>query len=153
MGDRRESVNSKIDKQAVLELLDRILEMELAGAVRYTHYSFMVFGHSRIPIVSWLRAQASQSITHAHEAGDLVTTHGGNPSLKIGPLLSKHGKSIDGMLREILEHENSGLALYEKLLSQVEGRHVPLEEYARRMVHEESHDIAEIEKMLRKTGS
>jgi bacterioferritin len=142
---------SSMDKKAVLETLNAILEMELAGAIRYTHYSFMVFGHSRIPIVSWLRGQASQSITHAHEAGDLITAHGGYPSLKVGSLLTSHGKSIDAMLREILDHENSGLALYEKLLSQVEGSHVPLEEYARRMIHDEANDVAEIEKMLRKT--
>ena len=141
---------SRMDKKAVLETLNAILEMELAGAIRYTHQSLMIFGHSRIPIVGWLRDQASQSVTHAHEAGDLITTHGGNPSLKIAPLLSKHEKSINGMLREILAFENSGLGLYEKLLSQVEGRHVALEEYARRMIHDESEDIAEIEKMLRK---
>lgn len=143
---------SRMDKKAVLETLNAILEMELAGAIRYTHHSFTVFGHSRIPIVSWLRDQASQSVTHAHEAGDLITAHGGHPSLKVGALLSSHAKSIDGMLREIEAHETSGLSLYEKLLSQVEGRHVALEEYARRMTHDESKDIAEIEKMLRKTG-
>ena len=143
---------SSMDKKAVLDTLNEILEMELAGAVRYTHYSFMVFGHSRIPIVSWLREQGSQSMTHAHEAGDLITAHGGHPSLKVGSLLTSHRESIDAMLREILDHENSGVALYEKLLSQVEGVHVALEEYARRMIHDEAKDIAEIEKMLRKTG-
>jgi bacterioferritin len=141
---------STMDKKAVLETLNAILEMELAGAVRYTQYSFIVFGHSRIPIVSWLRDQASQSMTHANEAGDLVTTHGGYPSLKVGSLLTSHVKSIDGMLQEILDYENSGLALYQKLLSQVDSLDVALEEYARRMIHDETNDIAEIEKMARK---
>lgn len=100
-----------------------------------------------------MRDQAAQSITHAHEAGDLITAHGGFPSLKVGPLLPSHSRSIDAMLREILIHENAGVALYEKLLARVEGRHVPLEEYARRMIHDETTDIAEIEKMLRKTGT
>ena len=45
-------------REQSLVLLNKILELELAGVVRYTHYSFMVFGHSRIPIVSWLRDQA-----------------------------------------------------------------------------------------------
>ena len=144
--------SNPMDKQAVLDTLNAILEMELAGAIRYTHYSFMIFGHSRIPIVHWMRDQASQSFTHAHEAGDLITTHGGEPSLKVGNLLTSHSKSIDAMLREILDHEHSGVVLYRKLLSQVEDLHVPLEEYARRMIHDEARDIAEIEKMLRRTG-
>ena len=41
-----------IDKQEVVDLLNRILESELAGVVRYTHYSLLVFGFHRIPIVS-----------------------------------------------------------------------------------------------------
>lgn len=146
-------LHDRLDEKAVVETLNEILEMEMGGALRYTHYSFIVFGHSRIPIVSWLRDQASQSITHAHEAGDLITTHGGYPSLNAANPVSSQGKSIDAMLGDILEYEKSGLALYEKLLSEVEGRHVALEEYARRMIHDESNDIAEIEKMLRKTGA
>ena len=33
-----------IDKEDVVAVLNRILESELAGVVRYTHYSFPVFG-------------------------------------------------------------------------------------------------------------
>ena len=62
-----------IDEKAVVEALNRILEIELAGVVRYLHYSFMVYGYNRIPIVSWLRGQASESMLHAQEAGELIT--------------------------------------------------------------------------------
>ena len=63
----------KLDKAAAVALLNEILETELAGVVRYTHYALMVFGYSRIPIVSWLRAEATTSLVHANEAGELVT--------------------------------------------------------------------------------
>lgn len=46
-----------IEKDKVIAVLNQILESELAGVVRYTHYSFLVFGFGRIPIVSWLRQQ------------------------------------------------------------------------------------------------
>ena len=55
-----------IDSKAVIAALNKILEAELAGVVRYTHYSLMVFGYNRIPIVGWLREQANESLTHAH---------------------------------------------------------------------------------------
>jgi bacterioferritin len=45
-----------IEKDKVIAVLNQILESELAGVVRYTHYSFLVFGFGRIPIVSWLPA-------------------------------------------------------------------------------------------------
>ena len=46
--------------QKVIDALNRVLELELAGVVRYMHYSFMIFGHNRIPIVAWLRDQANE---------------------------------------------------------------------------------------------
>ena len=64
------------DQATAVALLNEILETELAGVVRYTHYALMVFGHSRIPIVSWLRAEANTSLAHANEAGELVTHFG-----------------------------------------------------------------------------
>ncbi len=142
----------EIDKAAVIATLNRILETELAGVVRYTHYSLMIFGYNRIPIVSWMRGQATESLTHAQDAGEKVTQLGEHPSLSIGPLLETHRHDLGDILRESLEHEKNGLALYRDLLYLVEGRSVFLEEYARRMVFEEETHVGEVEKMLRKPG-
>jgi len=140
------------DKTKVIGLLNEILESELAGVVRYTHYSLMVFGHSRIPIVSWLRQQASLGLTHAHAAGEIVTHFGGHPSLKIGHLLETHKHEINDILRESLEAEEEGLGLYRKLLGLVKDKSVFLEEYARRMISEEELHVGEVSKMLRRPG-
>ena len=67
---------AELDKERAIGLLNRILEQELAGVVRYTHYSFLVFGHNRIPIVSWPREQAAESLTHAQQAGEMITPAG-----------------------------------------------------------------------------
>jgi bacterioferritin len=142
----------QIDKAAVMATLNRILETELAGVVRYTHYSLMIFGYNRIPIVSWMRGQATESLTHAQDAGEKITQLGEHPSLSIGPLLETHRHDLGDILREALEHEKNGLALYRELLNLVEGRSVFLEEYARRMVFEEETHVGDVEKMLRKPG-
>jgi bacterioferritin len=141
-----------LDTERVIDSLNQILELELAGFVRYLHYSFMVFGHNRIPITAWLRDQAEESKTHAVLAGEHVTSLGGHPSLKIGSLLETHKHSIDAILREALEHESVGLAEYRKLLGLVQGRSVWLEEYARDQTAAEEQHQAEIHKMLRKPG-
>jgi bacterioferritin len=140
------------DKSAAVKLLNQIMEAELAGVVRYTHYSLMVFGHNRIPIVSWLRNEATTCLTHANEAGELVTHFGDHPSLKIGSLLETHKHGINDILVESLEAEKTGLALYKQLLDMVVDRSVLLEEYARRMIAEEELHIGEVNKMLRKPG-
>ena len=140
------------DKTKIVKLLNEILEAELAGVVRYTHYSLMVFGYNRIPIVSWLREQASTGLAHANAAGEMVTHFGEHPSLKIGHLLETQKHQIDDILRESLEAEKEGLGLYRQLLDLVKDKSVFLEEYARRMIAEEELHVGEVNKMLRRPG-
>jgi bacterioferritin len=137
----------------VINALNAILEIELAGVVRYMHYSLMIFGYSRIPIVKWMRDQAEESLAHAAAAGEQITALGGHPSLKIGKLLETYHHDIDQILREAVEHEREGLALYRELLARVKDRSIALEEYARSMVASEETHINEIEKMLRQPGA
>jgi len=138
-----------MNEKKVIEQLNTILEAELAGVVRYTHYALMVFGHNRIPIVKWLRDQAAESLGHASEAGEHITTLGGHPSLKIGKLTETHKHSITDILKESLEHEEQQVHNLRELLTLVEDKSVYLEEYARDMICEEEAHIAEVKKMLR----
>ena len=140
------------DKAKAVELLNHIMEAELAGVVRYTHYSLMIFGHNRIPIVSWLRNEANTCLSHANEAGELVTHFGEHPSLKIGALLETHKHGVNDILIESLEAERTGLALYRELYELVRDRSVLLEDYARRMIADEELHVGEVNKMLRKPG-
>lgn len=139
---------TKKNNDQIIEALNRILEAELAGVVRYTHYALMIFGHNRIPIVKWFRDQASESLAHANEAGEHITTLGGHPSLKIGNLLETHSHSINAILNESLEHEEIQIQNLYSLLKLVEGSSVYLEEYAREMIVEEEAHVAEVRKML-----
>jgi bacterioferritin len=141
-----------MDNDKVLKTLNRIMELELAGVVRYTHYALMVYGFNRIPIVDWLEKQADEGLLHARQAGDLVTWLGGHPSLGIGPLLESHKHDIGDILRESLEHEAEALQAYETLLELVKDNNVRLEEYARDMIAEELAHQDEVDKMLRKPG-
>jgi len=141
-----------LDKDQVVGVLNRLLESELAGVVRYTHYSFLVFGFGRIPIVSWLRTQANESLLHAQQVGEWITALGAYPSLEIGALLDSHQHDIGAILRESLQTELKTLGVYRQLLDLVEGRSVALEEFARQMIHAEELHAAEVDKMLRKPG-
>ena len=127
---------AELDKEKAVNLLNRILEAELAGVVRYTHYSFLVFGHNRIPIVAWLREQAAELLTHAQQAGEMITLRR-LPVFGIGPLLDDHKTDTRAVMRESLETEGKALALYRDLLRCAEERSVLLEEYARQMVYAE----------------
>jgi bacterioferritin len=133
----------------VVECLNELLEHELAGVVKYTHYAFMVFGHNRIPICKWLREQGTESLGHANAIGEYVTAFGGHPSLKIGKLLESNKHKINDILKESLDHEKAQVARYQNLLKLVEGESVVLEEFARDMISAEEMHVFEVEKMLK----
>ncbi|HIG64616.1 MAG TPA: bacterioferritin [Methyloprofundus sp.] len=141
------------DTNKAIAILNKIMEIELAGVVRYTHYSLMVYGYNRIPIVDWMKGNANEGLSHAHRAGEFVTLLGGHPSLSIGKLLETENHDIGDILRESLEHEKTALEGYYDLLKLTEGgTSVLLEEYAREMIVAEEMHLDEVNKMLRHPG-
>ena len=142
----------ELDRDEALKVLNAIVELELAGAVRYTQYSLMVFGHGRIPITEWMREQAAEGLLHATLAGEEVTTLGGRVTLQIGDLVGTHRATVDEILQELLVYERRAVELYRRLLEVAEGASISLEEYARGMIRAEELHIAEVEKMLRRRG-
>jgi bacterioferritin len=140
------------NREEAIEILNGLVELELAGAVRYTQYSLMIFGHARIPIMHWMRQQASEALVHATEAGEEVTAMGARVSLEIGQLAGTFHASVDEILQELLIHERKGIELYQKLLKISEGWSISLEEFARTKIRGELMHLAEIEKMLRRRG-
>ena len=90
--------HNNIDTKEVISLLNEIMEYELAGVVRYTHYSLMVTGPHRLPIVDFLKEQASESLAHAQQAGEVLTGLDGHPSQKIAAIEETHNHSIRDIL-------------------------------------------------------
>ena len=133
----------------VCDLLNKVMEYELAGVVRYTHYSLMVSGPYRLPIVDFMKAQANESLLHAQQAGEVLTGLGGHPTQGIASIEETHRHDIYSLLSESLAHEKMALSLYNDLLAAVENRSIYLEEYARQMIGEEELHTLELAKMLR----
>jgi bacterioferritin len=138
-----------LDTPSTIELLNQIMEFELAGVVRYTHYSLMVTGPNRIPIVAFFKAQAGESLLHAQEAGEIITGLEGHPSQRIAPIEETHRHGVKDLLEESLHHEQKALAMYKQLLGVVENASVYLEEFARTKIGQEELHNLEIKKMLR----
>ncbi len=139
----------ELNTEKSVELLNSIMEFELAGVVRYTHYSLMVTGPNRIPIVQFFQAQANESLLHAQQAGEILTGLEGHPTLKVAPIEETNKHSVPDLLRESLNHEGKALELYKNFLEIVENASIYLEEYARTMIGQEELHNMEIKKMLR----
>lgn len=138
-----------LNTESTIELLNQIMEFELAGVVRYTHYSLMVTGPNRIPIVDFFKGQASESLTHAQEAGEIITGLEGHPNQRIATIEETHQHSVKDLLKESFNHEQRALDMYKKLLGVVQNASIYLEEYARTKIGEEEMHNLEIKKMLR----
>ena len=138
-----------MNNNEVLESLNKILEHELAGVVKYTHYAFMVQGPYRLSVVQWLREQALESLTHAEAVGEHITSLGEHPTLKISELLETHKHSTEDILNECLEHEKAAISAYYGLLKNIEGDSIMLEEFSRTMIATEEMHQAELKKMLK----
>ncbi len=134
------------------DLLCRIMEFELAGVVRYTHYSLMVAGPNRIPIVQFMKQQATESLLHASTAGEILVGLGGHPTLQIAEIAESYKHSVKDILEESLAHERTALDIYKKLLEVVEDCSVYLEEFARTQIAQEEMHGLEVRKMLRDVG-
>ena len=142
----------EIDSKLVCNILYEIMEYELAGVVRYTHSAMMVSGPYRLPIVTFLKEQAAESLMHAQQAGELIVGLDGHPSQRIAKIDETHRHSIKDILEESLDHELHALSLYKKLLGNVADRSIYLEEYARGLIGEEEQHSLELKAMLKDFG-
>ena len=137
-----------MEQKRIVKSLNNILELELAGVVKYTHYAFMVQGPYRLSVVEWLRVQAQESLMHAEAVGEHITSLGEHPTLKISDLLETHKHSTEDILNECLEHEREAIKAYYKLLKNVQNQSIMLEEFARGQIAAEEMHEAELKKML-----
>ncbi len=138
-----------IDTNKVCDILNEIVEYEMAGVVRYSHSSLMITGPNRIPIVAFLQEQANESLAHAIQAGELITGLDGHPSQRIANIEESHNHSVLQILEESLAHELHAVGLYKALLQEVSDASIYLEEYARGQIGAEEQHALELKKMLK----
>ncbi|MEM7271456.1 MAG: ferritin-like domain-containing protein [Actinomycetota bacterium] len=137
------------DTKKFLDVLNEIMKAELAGVVRYTHYSLVITGPNRLPLVDFMKMQASESLLHAQQVGEILTGLGGHPEQGIAEIEESHDHSLETVLRESIEHERRALDLYRQMLELAEGESVYLEEFARSQIGEEELHVIELNKLLR----
>ncbi len=138
-----------MNKKKIISKLTQIFDLELSGVIRYTHYSLMIFGANRLPLVDFFKGQANESLAHANLAGEHITGLGGHPPLNINEIKETFKHDISEILKETLEHEKKAIKNYYELLSLINGNSVYLEEYARSMIGQEELHSMEVEKMLK----
>ncbi len=135
------------ENQMIVEKLNKILESEISGVVRYLHYSLMITGPNRIPIVKWFHEQANEAFMHASIIGEKITALGGHPSLKTAAVPETTTHAVLDILKESLEFEKQAVDMYRSVLPLCRDN-IALEELIRDMIRKETEHIEEVVKML-----
>ena len=138
-----------IETEQIIPVLNDLMKAELAGVVRYTHYSLVITGPNRLPLVDFMKTQASESLLHAQQIGEILTGLGGHPEQGIAKIEESHDHSLETVLKESIEHESRAVLLYKKLLELSENNSVYLEEFAPTQIGEEEMHVIELHKLLR----
>ena len=142
-------MNNKIDEAKAIEILSVIYNLELNGVIRYTHYSLMIFGYNRLPLVDFFRGQATESLRHAEMAGEHITGLDGHPPLNTESIHETYKHEVKDILSESLNHEQEAIKVYYELLLEVQGKSIYLEEYCRGMIAQEEKDYNEMKKLIK----
>ena len=137
------------ENKKVLEVLNLIFQAEMAGVVRYLHYSFMIMGHNRIPIQKWFRDQAQEATDHTIQIGEKITSLGGHPPMILAKVEESNKHDVNQILKESLAYEEKTLELYIQLVK-LSSHDIALEEFARTFVKDETDHVDEMKKMLRR---
>lgn len=137
-----------MNKQKVIEEMNKCLQHELAVMIRYLHHSFLIFGTQRLQLVQLIRQSAQEGIVHATLLGDKITALGGYPELTVSETFTPGGKTVEEVLKEDLKNEVKALEGYKKLLKLVKDD-VAMDEMIRTIIGEEQQHVEELEKLLR----
>ncbi len=138
--------------EKLIQALNKDLEKEMAGIVRYLHHSFIVFGPNRGPLVQMFRTQAQESMAHAIQLGEKITALGGHPTVKVDQVFEPGYQSVEDMLSEDLKAEKAQLELYTKQLKEVGEYNLPMKLMLEQIIVSEQTHVEEMEKYLRTTN-
>jgi bacterioferritin len=139
---------TQLDLKQTIQLLNLILEFELAGVVRYTNYAVIAAkAADHLGIATFFKEQANESLEHAQQVGEmLIQLDNASPRFQITPVEQDH-LSVPDLLEASSQHEQSALRLYQVLLKTVQNVHPALEAFAIRMIETESSHEAEFQVM------
>ena len=140
-------------KERLIKALNKDLEREMAGIVRYLHHSFIVFGPNRGPLVQMFRDQANEATAHAIQLGEKITALGGHPTVKVEQVFEPGYQSVEDMLLEDLKAEKAQLTLYTEQLKEFGDDNLPIKLMLEQVIIAEQSHVDEMEKYLRKTNA
>src|SRR3954471_19436900 len=94
----------------LIESLNRVLSLELAGVIQYLQHSFLVTGPEREVFKEFFRDMSGEARDHAGLLGDKIVALGGVPTVEPGEI--RQSTDLAEMLKQGLELERTAMETY-----------------------------------------
>ena len=120
-----------LDRDATVEVLNRILHVELSGVMQHFHHRWMS---------NWLQSSRPRAIAIGQHIASLT----GGPSMGVDALMDDALASAENMMDAVRGYEQRRVEEYRKLLELVAGRSEGLEAFARAQIAAEDRHAAEL---------
>jgi len=120
-----------LDRDATVEVLNRILHVELSGVMQHLHHRWMS---------NWLQSSRPRAIAIGQHIASLT----GGPSVGVDALMDDALASAENLMDSVRGYEQRRVEEYRKLLELVAGRSEGLEAFARAQIAAEERHAAEL---------
>jgi bacterioferritin (cytochrome b1) len=130
-GEAGQPGQSTLDTEATVEVLNRILHMELSGVMQHFHHRW---------VARWLRTSRPRAVA----VGQHIASLQGGTAVDVGDLMEEALAGSAEILNVALAHEEERLGEYRKLLELVTGRSNGLETFARTQIAADERMLAEL---------
>jgi len=107
-----------IDKQKLIELLNKDLGLEYTATVQYVQHSGIMTGAAYGDIIKELKIHANEELQHALILADQIDFLDGIPTVEMPP--AKVSADNQKMLEQDLEGEEDAISRYKARISQAE---------------------------------
>lgn len=107
-----------IDKQKLIELLNKDLGLEYTAMVQYVQHSGVMTGAAYGDIIKELKIHANEELQHALMLADQIDFLDGIPTVEMSP--AKVSADNQKMLEQDLEGEEDAISRYKARISQAE---------------------------------
>ena len=103
-----------MNKERIVEVLNRARSDELAAIMQYMKHHYEGEGMESPEILEMFKQTAKDEMKHAEALGERVAYLGGEPTKKIGTIVT--GGNLKKMVKDDLAAENGAIAEYRKII-------------------------------------
>ncbi len=140
-----------VEKQELIDALNKALSLELQAIVQYLHHSYEVMGPFRSALAGELSSFSKAEMHHMEYLSNKIVALGGDPTTQPAPVHTSN--NVTEMLQQDLDGENTAIDHYMKVLDMAEKvRDVDLKKTLEDIISVEIGHKEDLEKLMKQTN-